>query len=176
MFALNQTSVSRRPLVFPAVLEMALCATDCPLGVFSSPTNKATNPPPAYDTQIVSPKPIEMNTCTKTAEGEGDFSRYGLKPLIFRRLWESYSCTKTMNNSHEIILFQKNRGWGVPLKLYLSSEFPGGRREYQHDCSREINDVLSNAHSDFDNPCSLGSRHAATAGHMLRESVQHHTS
>ena len=69
MFALNQTSTSRRPLVSPAVLEMALCATDCPLGVFSSPTNRATNPPLAYDAQIVTPKPIEMNTCTKTGEG-----------------------------------------------------------------------------------------------------------
>src|ERR1700680_767301 len=104
MFALNQKSASRLPLLFPALLDTALSATDRPPEVFSSPTNTATNPPRAYDTQIVTPKSIKMNTCTKTGEGEGDFSGSGLKLLIFPSLWESYSCTNTMNNSHEIIL------------------------------------------------------------------------
>ena len=75
MFALNQTSASRRPLVSPAVLEMALCATDCPLGVFSSPANTATNPPLAHDAPMVRPKPIEMNTCAKTG-GWGPLKLY----------------------------------------------------------------------------------------------------
>ena len=43
------------------------------------------------------------------------------KLLIFPSLCESYSCTKTMNNSHEIILFQKNPGGWGHLKLYLNS-------------------------------------------------------
>ena len=71
-------------------------------------------------------------------------------------LLESHSCTKTTNNSNEIILFHKKRGWGVPLKLYLNSRVPGGRREYQHGLLARRNDVLSNAGSDFGNPCLVG--------------------
>jgi hypothetical protein len=51
------------------LVHTALSATDRPPEVFSSPTNTATNPPRAYDTQIVIPKAIKMNTCTKTGEG-----------------------------------------------------------------------------------------------------------
>jgi hypothetical protein len=68
-------------------------------------------------------------------------------------LLESYSCTKTMNNSHEIILFQKNRGVGVPLKLYLNSRVHLAGRECQHDLHARKNDVLSTAGFDCDHPC-----------------------
>jgi hypothetical protein len=91
MFTLNQASASRRPLVSPAVLEMALCATDCPLGVFSSPTNTAINPPLAYNAPNVRPKPIEMNTCTRK-RGGGESAVVGQKLL----------------NSRGIILLHKN--------------------------------------------------------------------
>ena len=121
MFALGQTSASRPLFLSPALLETAPPVPDRPPEVFSSPTNTATNPRLAYDPQIVRPKPIGMNTCTKAGRGEGDFSRLGLKLLIFPNLWESYSCTKTMSNSREIILFQKNRGVGGHVKLYLKS-------------------------------------------------------
>ena len=114
MFALSQTSASRRTLLSLGSRETALSATDRPHEVFFSSTNRATHPPLAYDAQIVSHKPSNMNTCTKTREGEGDLSRSGLKLLIFPTLWESHSCTRTMNNPHEIILFQKKRWVGCP--------------------------------------------------------------
>jgi hypothetical protein len=114
-------------------------ATDWVPGVFSSPTNTATNPPLEHDAPMIRPKSIEMNTCTKTGEGDGDFSRSGLKLLIFPSLWESYSCTKTMNNSHEIILFRKNRGVGGPPEalLELPTERPAGGGSTSMICSRE---------------------------------------
>jgi hypothetical protein len=68
MFTLSRTSASRLSLLSKLV-HTALSATDRPPEVFSSPTNTATNPPRAYDTQIVIPKAIKMNTCTKTGEG-----------------------------------------------------------------------------------------------------------
>src|SRR5579859_2052729 len=82
MFALNQTSASRRTLLSLGSCDTALSATDRPPEVFFSSTNRATHPPLAYDAQIVSHKPSNMNTCTKRREGEGDLSRSGLKLLI----------------------------------------------------------------------------------------------
>ena len=136
MFTLTQTSASSLTLLSKLV-HTALSAPDWAPGIFSLPTNRATNQPPAYETQIVRPKPIEMNTCIKTGEGWEAFRDLVFAAPAFLILMESYSCTKTMNNSHEIILFQKNRGVGLPLKLYLNVLSSGGRRECRHGCSRE---------------------------------------
>ena len=114
MFTLTQTAASSLTLLSKLV-HTALSAPDWAPGIFSLPTNRATNQPPAYETQIVRPKPIEMNTCIRTGEGWEAFRDLVFAAPAFLILMESYSCTKTMNNSHEIILFQKNRGgWGCP--------------------------------------------------------------
>ena len=112
MFTPNQTSASRRPLL-SMLVHTALSATDRSPEVFSSPTNRATTPPLAYAAQIVRRNPIEMNTCAKNRGGGGRLFEIWFKAFDLPSLWESYSCTKTMHNSHEIILFHKNRGWGA---------------------------------------------------------------
>ena len=61
MFTLTQTSASSLTLLSKLV-HTALSAPDWAPGIFSLPTNRATNQPPAYETQIVRPKPIKMNT------------------------------------------------------------------------------------------------------------------
>jgi hypothetical protein len=91
MFTLSQTSASRLPLLSTRLFDTPSSATDWALGVFSSPTNRATNPSLAYDTQIVRPKPIEMNTYTRK-RGGGESTVVGQKPL----------------NSSGIILLHKN--------------------------------------------------------------------
>ncbi len=174
MFTLNQTSVSRRPLVPPALLETALCTTDCPLGVFSSRTNRATIPPFAYDAQIVRPKPIGMNTCTKTGEGEGTFRESALKLLIFPSRWESYSCTKTMDNSHEIILFQKNRGGAPEALLEILSSFVDWNASVI--CPREKMRCSQLPALNLITRVGGIPARAQTVGHMLRESMHEHTS
>ena len=153
MFTLSQTSDSRRPLLSTSLLDTAPSASDRPPQVFSSPTNKVTDPPVAYDATMVRPKPIGMNTCTKTREGWEAFRDSGFCSAAFLILMESYSCATTMNNSHGIILFQKKPGGGGAPEALLELPSSGGLRECQHDLLARKTDVLSIARSDFDNPC-----------------------
>ena len=140
MFTLSQTSDSRRPLLSTSLLDTAPSASDRPPQVFSSPTNKVTDPPVAYDATMVRPKPIGMNTCTKTREGWE----------AFRDLW---FLQRRVSNSHGIILFQKKPGGGGAPEALLELPSSGGLRECQHDLLARKTDVLSIARSDFDNPC-----------------------
>jgi hypothetical protein len=94
MFALSQAPASRLPLLFPALLDTTLYATDRTPEVFSSPASTATNPPLAHDAPMVRPKAIEMNTCTKNRGGEGDLE-----------IWfKAFDLPKSMG----IILLHKN--------------------------------------------------------------------
>jgi hypothetical protein len=86
------------------MLDTALSASDRPPGVFSSPPNRATKPPRAYNAQIVTPKPIEMNTCTKTGAGRETFRDLVFVAAAFRRAdYEAFSLPKSMG----IILLHK---------------------------------------------------------------------
>lgn len=134
MFRLSQASASRRPLLSVGLLDTPMSLIDWAPRFFSWRTNRTASCHLRMAAQIVGPKPIEMNTCVKTGGGGGDSSRSGLKLLTFPSLWESYSCTKIMNNSHGIILFQKNRGVGH-VKLYLNSEFQAGDGNASMICS-----------------------------------------
>ena len=92
MLALNQSSVSRPPLLSASL-------------VFSSPTNRTASLPPAYDRQIVRPNAIEMNTCTKTGEGRVTFRDPVFVAAAFRRAdYEPSDLPKSMR----IILLHKN--------------------------------------------------------------------
>ena len=104
MFTLTQTSASSLTLLSKLV-HTALSAPDWAPGIFSLPTNRATNQPPAYETQIVRPKPIEMNTCTKTGEGRVTFRDPVFVAAAFRRAdYEPSDLPKSMR----IILLHKN--------------------------------------------------------------------
>ena len=90
MFALSQTSASRRTLLSLGLRETALSAPDWPPGVFSSPTN----PLLAHDALMVRPKLIKMNTCTKQGRGG--------------RRFEIWFCSAGAFNSLGIILLRTN--------------------------------------------------------------------
>jgi len=151
MFTLTQTSASSLTLLSKLV-QTVLSAPDRVPEVFSSPTNGTANSPFEY-AQIVTTKPTRMNTCVKTGEGREAFRDLVFVAPALLILLESYSCTKTMNNSHGIILFQKKPGGGGALEALLELPSSGGLRECQHDLLARKTDVLSIARSDFDNPC-----------------------
>src|ERR1700747_3644530 len=167
MLALKQSSVSRPPLLSASLVDTPLAPTDWPREVFSSPTNRTASRtaslPPAYDRQIVRPNAIEMNTCTKTGEGEGAFRDPVFVAATFRRAdYEAFDLPKSMRimllhkNDEQLswnhTLSKKNRGEGAPEAL-LELPSSGGLRECQHDLLARKTDVLSIARSDFDNPC-----------------------
>jgi len=159
MFTLTQTSASSLTLLSKLV-HTALSVPDRPPEVFSSPTNTATNLPLEHNARIVMPKPIKMNTCIKTGEGWEAFRDLVFAAPAFLILMESYSCTKTMNNSHEIMLFQKNRGGGAaPEALLERLEFWWAAGMPARLLARK-NGVLSTAHSDFGSPYLVASRQA----------------
>ncbi len=174
MFALSQTSASRRPLLSTSLLDTHLAVTGWLPEVSSPRTRRQAR---QLRTQALRPKPIEMNTCTKTREGWEAFRDLVFAAPAFLILMESYSCATTMNNSHGIILFQKNPGGGGAPEALLELPSSGGLRECQHDLLARKNGVLSTASFDFDNPCFVGiAAGGAMIGHMLREYVQHHAS
>jgi len=76
-----------------------------------------------------------------------------------------------MNNSHEIILFQKNRGWGAPEALL---EVPSFRRDGNASmtCSRQKITCSQPPASILTTRASGIAAGTATVGHMLRQSVQ----
>jgi len=72
--------------------------------------------------------------------------------------------------------FKKNRGVGVPLKLYLNFRVPAGYGNVSMICSREKRTCSQSPAPILTTRASGIAAGAATVGHMLRQSVQHHTS
>jgi hypothetical protein len=142
MFAPSHTSASRPPLLSMPV-HTALSAPHRPPEVFSSLTNRTASLPSVYDRQIVRPKPIGMNTCTKK-DGAGRSTALDKNVCASTQLYWNHALAEKIPTTPVKSYSFKKTGGGGALKLYLNVLSSGGRRECQHDLLATF---------DFDHPC-----------------------